>query len=87
MTVSQTVNADTNDQLVDKFTWTISNVLDALAPIKTITTWRSTTSRMTSKSKRRKVELKWRTKLKVHFDVYNIFRNSTKGSKKLDIFF
>ncbi|XP_061641446.1 transcriptional repressor scratch 2-like [Phyllopteryx taeniolatus] len=56
--VPQTVNAETVDEILDNFTWKISNVMNAVAPIKTKTIlrrprtpWRSTMMELASPHK------------------------------------
>ena len=78
--MSPTVSAESVDELLDKFNWKISNVMDAVAPIKTKTTlirkktpWRNTMMVKALKTECRKAECKWRkTKLLIHHDLYKI---------------
>ncbi|KAK0139813.1 hypothetical protein N1851_023256 [Merluccius polli] len=78
--MSPTVSAESVDELLDQFNWKISNVMDAVAPIKTKTTlirkktpWRNTMMVKALKTECRKAECKWRkTKLQIHHDLYKI---------------
>ena len=78
--MSPTVSAESVDELLDKFNWKISNVMDAVAPIKTKTTlirkktpWRNTMMVKALKTECRKAVCKWRkTKLQIHHDLYKI---------------
>ncbi|KAK0134690.1 hypothetical protein N1851_029706 [Merluccius polli] len=78
--MSPTVSAESVDELLDKFNWKISTVMDAVAPIKTKTTlirmktpWRNTMMVKALKTECRKAECKWRkTELQIHHDLYKI---------------
>ena len=78
--MSPTVSAESVDELLDKFNWKISNIMDVVAPIKTKTTlirkktpWRNTMMVKALKTECRKAECKWRkNKLQIHHDLYKI---------------
>ena len=78
--MSPTVSAESVDELLHKFNWKISNVMDAVAPIKTKMTlirkktpWRNTMMVKALKTECRKAKSKWRkTKLQIHHDLYKI---------------
>ena len=78
--MSPTVSAESVDELLDRFNWKISNVTDAVAPIKTKTTlirkktpWRNTMMVKALKTECMKAQCKWRkTKLQIHHDLYKI---------------
>lgn len=73
-----TLSAELVDEFLDNFNWKISNVMDAVAPIKTKTIlsrqktpWRNTLMIKALKTECRKAERKWRkTKLQIHYDLY-----------------
>ncbi|KAK0156079.1 hypothetical protein N1851_001392 [Merluccius polli] len=75
--MSPTVSAESVDELLDKFNWKISNVMDAVAPIKTKMTlirkktpWRNTM--MVKAFKNRMQDSRVKTKLQIHHDLYKI---------------
>ena len=76
--MSPIVSAESVDELLDKFNWKMSNVMDVVAPIKTKMTlirkktpWRNTMIVKALKTECRKAE--WRkTKLQIHHDLYKI---------------
>lgn len=90
--MSPTVSAETVNELLDNLNWKISNVIDAIAPVKTKMTsrrqrspWRNTMMVKALKTDCRKAERKWRTNtLEIHYDRYKDSVTSTMGYSKLD---